>query len=85
MSRQCRPDLWIGATQIVENTGRQVGIANTVRQQPARPRRRGSSLEHDRIAGNQRRGDRPTRECEREVEWVDDYPGTIGLQHAAVA
>src|SRR5207248_3016937 len=59
-------------------------IADAVGEQAPRPRGGGGALQHDGVAGHERRGGRAARERERKVERRDDHPRPVGLEHATV-
>ena len=63
----------------------QAGVAERFEQQPATERGVAGDLEHDGVAGGQRRADRPAGQREREVERRDHGPDAVGLQARAVA
>jgi hypothetical protein len=73
-----------GPAHIVEDAGRQARVTQAVREQPTGPGRVRRTLEHDRVAGDERRGGRPARERERKVERRDDDPRAVGLHDRAV-
>jgi 8-oxo-dGTP pyrophosphatase MutT (NUDIX family) len=73
------------AGQVAEHTRREAGIGEHLHQQPTAPGGIARHLEDHRIAGNQRGGDRRTRQSEREIERCDNGPRAIRLEHGSVA
>ena len=84
VGNQSGSDFGALAAEIVEHPGWQPRIADAVGEQAPRPRRGGGALQHDGVAGHERRGGRAARERERKVERRDDHPHPVGLEHATV-
>ena len=73
MGDQRHPDL-ARAGDDVDDPGRQVGLAADIGEQERGQRRGRGGLEHDRVAGGERRGDLPGEHQQREVP-RDDLGG----------
>ena len=74
-----------GARDVIEDAGRQSGIADAVGEQAPRPGRVGGAFHDDRVAGDHRGRRGPAGQREREIEGRDDGPDAVRAQHASVA
>src|SRR5205085_922925 len=69
MFHQHVADLAPGTRQVVEYARWQSRVADAIGEEARSPRRIAGALDHDGIAGDQRRRDRATGQREREIEW----------------